>query len=188
MTAPVWSTVMVTGHRPQHLRPDSLHDWVRGELDRLAVKLRDDHGMTGGVSGMAIGSDLWWADSLVRAGVPLWAHVPFPQQAVKWTAEQRAEWERLLRLARKVKTYGGMYAVKFLHERNDGMLAAADLCVAVWQPSKRDGGTFSAVEKAYRRRLPLILVNPEARAVTMPTRQRLAVLLGKTLPQPHQPA
>lgn len=34
----VWPTVMVTGHRPQHLHPE-VRPWVRAELDRLAGKL-----------------------------------------------------------------------------------------------------------------------------------------------------
>jgi hypothetical protein len=33
---------MVTGHRPQHLHPDTW-DWIEGELDRIAYKLRDEH-------------------------------------------------------------------------------------------------------------------------------------------------
>ncbi|MFG2046163.1 hypothetical protein ACGFIW_01865 [Micromonospora sp. NPDC048935] len=197
MTAPVWPTVMVTGHRPQHLRPESLHDWVRRELDRLALKLRDVHGMTCGISGMALGADLWWADAVHRAGVPFVAHIPFPQQPDPWrrrNPQAVAEWHRLRALAAEVVPYGDLaglaeharkrVVVRLLHERNDGMLAAADACLAVWCPSKRDGGTFSAVEKAHRMRLPMILVNPEARTVTMPSPARLDHLLYPNRPQP----
>ncbi|MEV5211364.1 hypothetical protein AB0K35_28210 [Micromonospora sp. NPDC053740] len=201
MTAPVWPTVMVTGHRPQHLRPDSLHVWVRSELDRLALKLRDVHGMTCGISGMAIGADLWWADSLVKAAVPFVAHIPFPQQPDPWresNPEAVAEWHRLRALAASVVPYGDLaglaeharkrVAVKLLHERNDGMLNATaqanGAVVAVWCPSKRDGGTFSALKKAHRAGRPVILVNPEARTTTMPSRDRLADLLYPHRPQP----
>lgn len=49
MTAPTWSAVMVTGHRPQHLHPN-VRPWVRDELARLAIKLRDEYGTTVGIS------------------------------------------------------------------------------------------------------------------------------------------
>lgn len=161
-----WPTVMVTGHRPQHLSP-SVHDWVRFELNRLAVKLRAEHGMTTGISGMAIGADLWWADALVTNGIPLWAHVPFPQQPDRWTAENRVEWQRLLGLAVKTTTYGPDFDVKLLHARNDGMLREANAVISVLLPGKTSGGTASAVRKATALGLPIIHINPEARTTTL---------------------
>ena len=161
-----WPTVMVTGHRPQHL-PRDVHGWVRAELNRLAVKLRGEYGMTAGISGMAIGADLWWADALVTNGIPLWAHIPFPQQSKPWPQAARNEWERLLRVARKLTTYGGRYDVKFLHARNDGMLREADAVIAVLLPGKTSGGTASAAQKATALGLPIIHINPQARATTL---------------------
>jgi hypothetical protein len=197
VTAPTWPTVMVTGHRPQHM-PKNTHQWVQGELDRVAVKLRDIHAMQRGYSGLALGPDQWWCRSLHRVGVPYIAHVPYPQQPDRWSQSAQAEWVTLLGAAKREVVYGDLadaadsdrrrLATVLLHRRNDGMLAgvpaqnlpAADAVVAVWMPSKQDGGTYSAVEKAWRRRLPVILLNPEARTVTVPSRQRLGVLLGKT--------
>ncbi|MER7469182.1 hypothetical protein [Micromonospora sp. NPDC000018] len=187
---------MVTGHRPQHMRKET-HEWVRGELDRVAVKLRDEHAMGRGYTGMALGPDQWWARSLHRIDVPFIAHIPYPQQPDRWPQAAQAEWVTLVGMAAGEVVYGDLneaadsdrrrLATVLLHKRNDGMLAgdparnlpAADACVAVWQPSKRDGGTFSAVQKAHRRRMSIILINPEARTTTMPSRDRLAYLLGK---------
>ncbi|MEV1013748.1 MULTISPECIES: hypothetical protein [unclassified Micromonospora] len=200
MTAPVWPTVMVTGHRPQDI-PDDAHGWVRERLDAAAVWLRDERGMTTGITGMALGSDMWWADSLHRAAVPFVAHIPFPQQADPWrksNPQAVAEWHRLRALAADVVPYGDLaglavharkrVAVSLLHKRNDGMLAAtaeADGAVlAVWRPSKRGGGTFSAVKKAHQLRLPVILINPEARTTSLPSPDRLADLLYPNRPQP----
>jgi hypothetical protein len=157
-----WPTVMVTGHRPQYLSPD-VHDWVRFELNRLAVKLRDEHGMTTGVSGMAIGADLWWADALVSNGVPLWAHVPFPQQPDRWSQADRAEWQRLLGLAAKTTTNGPDFDVKLLHARNDAMIRSSSAAIAVWLPAKHNGGTASAVRFAaaaggQRDRVPVLVL------------------------------
>jgi hypothetical protein len=200
VTAPVWPTVMVTGHRPQDIPADA-HDWMRERLDAGAVWLRDERGMTTGITGMALGSDMWWADSLHRAAVPYIAHTPFPQQPDPWrrrNPQAVAEWHRLRALAASVVPYGDLaglaeharkrVAIKLLHERNDGMLAATaragGAVLAVWCPSKRDGGTFSAVKKAHQMRLPVILVNPEAGTTTMPSPGRLADLLYPNRPQP----
>lgn len=168
MTA--WPAVMLTGHRPQHLHPTA-RPWVRSELERLALKFRDEYGTTVGVSGMAIGSDLWWADAAVKAGLKLSAHVPFPQQPDKWGQGDRDEWSRLCRLAHTLKTYGGYYDVKTLHARNNGMVREAQeadgAAIAVWDPRKTEGGTASVVEKLTTTGLPIIHVNPETRTTTL---------------------
>lgn len=161
-----WPTVMVTGHRPQHLAPD-VRPWVRAELERLAGKLRDEHGMTTGISGMALGSDLWWADAVVKAEVRLWAHVPFPQQPDRWQPEDRDEWVRLCRVAWELNTYGGFFDVKTLYARNDGMIKASDAAICVHDPAKTEGGTASAVRKVTARGLPIIHVNPVTRMTTL---------------------
>lgn len=161
-----WPTVMVTGHRPQHLHP-SARPWVRSELERLTLKFRDEYGTTTGISGMAIGADLWWADAVVKAGLKLWAHIPFPQQPDKWQQADRDEWERLCRVAWRLKTYGGYYDVRTLHERNAGMVEAADAAVAVWDPRKTTGGTASAIGKLIAAGLPIVHVNPETRMTTL---------------------
>lgn len=209
MTAPAWPQVMVTGHRPQHLT--AAEDWVRAELDRLAVKLRDLHGLTTGITGMALGADMWWAQSLHLAEVPYVAHIPFPQQPDRWrryNPQAVAEWERLRELAADEVVYGDLVGlaeharkrvvVRLLHERNDGMLtgrlrgrqvcAPADAVVAVWCPSKLNGGTYSAVVKAHWVGLPVVHVNPDAGTVTMPTPARLARLLFPAEPLPFDAA
>jgi hypothetical protein len=169
----IWPTVSATGHRPQHLDL-GVHGWVRDELARLAGKLRTEHGLTLGISGMAIGTDLWWADALCRAGVPFEAHVPFPQQPKPWDGPDQAEWHRLVGLAARTVTYGADFDVKLLHARNDGMLRASSAVVAVHLPAKRTGGTASAVRKAAAMRLPIIHINPAARTTTLRNAARLA--------------
>lgn len=162
----IWPTVMVTGHRPQHLRPDA-RPWVRAELLRLAVKLRDEHGATVGISGMAIGADLWWADAVIKAGLDLHAHVPFPQQPDKWRDADRDEWSRLLGMAAHTETYGPTFSVRLLHARNDGMIRACSLAIAVHDPAKIEGGTASAVRKLLAVGRPVIHVDPVARMTTL---------------------
>lgn len=161
-----WPAVMVTGHRPQHLRPD-VRPWVRSELVRLALKLRDERGTTVGISGMAIGADLWWAATAVKAGLTLHAHVPFPQQPDKWRDEDKAEWQRLLGLAAHTETYGAGFSVRLLHARNDGMIRACDICVAVFRRGIK-GGTLNAVTRLAECGKLIIWVDPDLRRTSIP--------------------
>lgn len=176
-----------TGHRPQHL-PRDVHDWVRQELRRVAIKLRDEHGTRVAVSGFAIGADLWWADAAVQAGLDLHAHIPFEAQPERWRAADRREWQRLRSLAADVTVYGpdpvefvllhddiaDVYAaaVKLLFDRNRGMMTAAQeaggAVVAVWSPSKPTGGTAGALRDAVKRGLAVVHVNPDSRTVHAP--------------------
>lgn len=153
-------------------------NWVRGQLRGWALWLRDNAGTRVGVSGMARGFDLWWADAVVAAGLDLHAYLPFAEQAERWpkTGKDKKEWVRLCALAAETVTVGvlnpdvpakGRSTVvnRLLHARNDSMLAAATALVIAWDPAKLDGGTHSMVLKAARRQIPGIHLDPAARAV-----------------------
>lgn len=202
MTGRVWPVVMVTGHRPQHLTPPDA-DWIREQLDRIALKLRDQHSTRHGITGMALGVDMWWADTLHLADIPYTAHIPFPEQPDPWkrhNPEAVTEWHRLRAQAADDHVYGALdgltgdarkrRAVKLLHERNAGMIASADAVVAVWQRGKRSGGTYSALMKAHQAGMPVVLVDVASRFVTVPSPHRLTQLLyprrPEALPLPAQ--
>lgn len=158
--------VMVTGHRPQFLSPES-QAWAERELERVAVKLRDDHGMQVGISGMALGADTWWGFATLYAWQELWAFIPFPQQIDRWAPGDIARWWELRDRAAHEVLIANEYSVGALHARNDAMLENSDLVVAVWDPSKTTGGTASAVQKAQQRGLPILHLDPVAQTTTM---------------------
>lgn len=162
-----YGRVMVTGHRPQFIAPDGQH-WARLELERIAIKLRDQHGMQVGISGMALGADTWWGYATLFAWVDLWAFIPFPQQPDRWAPADVAAWQELRSRAKHEVVIANEYSVQALHARNEAMLLNADLVVAVWDPAKTTGGTASCVQKAQREGLPIIHLNP----VTMTTTAR----------------
>lgn len=157
--------VMVTGHRPQHMT-ETQQGFMRAELDRLAQKLVAEHGMTVGISGMAIGADTDWCFAVLAAGAQLWAYVPFEQQADKWSISQRDEWHYLRRRASHELVLADRYSVGALHARNDRMLADSHLVIACWDPTKLNGGTASCVQKARRLGKPIIHVNLATFATT----------------------
>jgi hypothetical protein len=177
-----WPVVGGTGHRPQHVPPGT-EAWARTQLSRIARHLRDVYGCRTAVSGMALGFDLWWADEALRAGLKLWAHVPFPEQADRWRSAERQEWARLRAEAAKVTTYAESYNVRALHARNDGMLRVSSAMLALWDPAKTSGGTYSCVEKIRQRRMPWIHLDPVARTVArQPETQETNQQEQETLP------
>lgn len=161
-----FSRVMVTGHRPHLLSPEGSR-WAELELERVAVKLRDQHGMQIGISGMALGADTWWGFATLFAWRELWAFIPFPQQPDRWAPDDVARWQELRERAKHEVVVAREYSVKALHARNDAMLLNADLVVAVWDPANQSGGTFSCVEKARARGLPILHVDPVAQSTTL---------------------
>lgn len=167
-----WPIVACTGHRIQHLLPltQAQRDWTRRALDLGAVWLRDNADTVEGRSGMAVGTDLWWADAVVRAGLKLAAHIPHPDQTARWVhnPEAVAEWHRLhaLRDPDLSRVYAPQYSVSALFQRNHGMLAGAAALLAVWMPHKRDGGTFDALCEAAKAGIPGVWINPVACSLT----------------------
>lgn len=158
--------VMVTGHRPQGIPAES-HEWVKFELERLAVKLRDQNGMQYGISGMALGSDIWWAQATVFAWLELWAYIPFPQQAERWEPADVALWQEMCgRAAHRIVT-AEHYSVQALFQRNEAMLQDSDLVIAVFDPTSTKGGTLATVQSATRRMLPILHVNPVTQSTMM---------------------
>lgn len=160
-----FTRVMVTGHRPQHLDAGE-QAWSQAALASAAWRLRSVYGTTHGISGLALGADTWWALAVLASGMHLHIHVPFLDQPKKWPAADQAMWAELRRRAKTEKVIGGQeFDVKMLHARNDSMLNDAELVVALYKPGTK-GGTASAVDKARKRGLPLLLLDPAARKMS----------------------
>lgn len=164
-----WPTVMVTGHRPRHLTGAEAA-WAQVALHRTAWRLRSAYGTQVGISGMALGADTWWALGVLASGMRLHAFIPFEDQAEPWPEADRALWCVLRRRAAAETIVGGQtYDIRMLHARNDAMLAATDdaggLVVTLYKPEEK-GGTASAVAKARRRRLPLLILDPCTRTIS----------------------
>lgn len=168
-----WNIVGATGHRPQHLQHlDGACKWAREEAARVAVKVRDEYGCTMAVSGLALGWDQWFAQAALNAGLALWAHIPFEDQAGRWTVGDQREWQRLREAATKVTVYGAnprdkREATQLLMARNNGMISASDAMVCLWLPGKRSGGTWAAVRRIKIAGMPAIHLDPAHRTVRL---------------------
>ena len=160
-----WIRVALTGHRDL---PADQHAWTVTELERVATRLRDEHGTVIGISGLAVGADTWWADTIVNTGLRLWAYSPGPWQDDKWGANDKAVRERFLDAAELTfHGWGPDYHVSHLHARNRAMVRDADVLIAVHDPSKSRGGTAATVQHAITVGCPLVRVNPASRHTTI---------------------
>jgi predicted Rossmann fold nucleotide-binding protein DprA/Smf involved in DNA uptake len=156
MTSPeLGRVVSFTGHRQL---PPGCHTAVEARLHQGARRLAA-HGFQTGCSGMALGADTMWARAALAAHLKLWAHIPSPDQANRWTPAQRAEWRRLCALAWKVTPYGDRFETRLLFARNRGMLDACEHLIAVWDGRHR-GGTYDTVKLANDRGLTGVHVLP----------------------------
>lgn len=170
-----FDTVMVTGHRPQHLDAGE-RAWVQTALTNTAWRLRSTYGMAHAVTGMALGADIWWALAALATGVDLHAYVPFPTQPDFWSEDDQALWREILDRCATTKTILDRAprdrgeSIRNLHARNDAMLNVtarrSGLVVAVWKSETvAAGGTASAVKKARSLGLPLLICDPDTRRI-----------------------
>jgi hypothetical protein len=178
-----FDTVSATGHR-RLTRVQRA--WVEPELYRVARKLRDEHDVQTAVTGMALLVDQIWAEAVLAVGLMrLHAVVPFPGQADRWSAAEKARWASILQRADVVTVVSeedpadGPEASRMLERRNLKMLVISDVVVAVWHPDRRRGGTWNALNAATCRGLPVVWLNPVAEATTMPTTERWRRILQR---------
>ncbi|WP_051799308.1 DNA-processing protein DprA [Catenuloplanes japonicus] len=158
--------VAVTGHRGLgHAR-----DWVSAELTLLCRRLRDQHGTTTGLSGMAQGADTLWAEAVLAAGLDLWAVIPYEAQADRWPDADRARWQRLRDSATRTLVAAGPPATRgesaeAMFRRNDMLVDHSSALVCVWD-GRRSGGTWRTVRYAADLGRPIIRLHPVTRSVT----------------------
>lgn len=156
-TTPNPVKVMVTGHRPQHLTPaeqDDVKGLLAAALHRINLK-RPDAVL---ISGMALGVDQWAAEAAFRLGMGVIAAVPFEGQERRWWAAQRERYRYLLGLCQEVHIVGGgSYGPHLFHQRNQWMVDAATVALAVWNGATF-GGTWDAVQRIGKADLPCLVL------------------------------
>lgn len=184
MTPPAdraWTYVAGTGHRDLKSGDPA---WVAEQLPQAAVWLRDQAGTTVGISGLALGFDMDWAEAVLDARMALWVAIPFLEQPARWPAAQRARWTKLRAAAARERIVGALSdnpktrsaeANRLLHKRNTVMLDAARAVITDWEPGRVDGGTAGALLTAGKRAMPGIHLDPVERRVhfQLPTTDRL---------------
>lgn len=156
-----------TGHRPAHfafgndeLHPDCIR--IKQALLRHSSALIAK-GVTRFYTGMAMGVDTWAAETIIalkdaNPRLELYAAIPCPQQADRWSAESQARYRRILASCDEQIVISRCYTPSCMHERNQFMVINSQHLIAVYDGSAR-GGTAKTVLFAMREGKDVIVID-----------------------------
>lgn len=144
-------TCTITGHRPHKLNNE--YDGFGPVSDYLRMKLYAI--LTGeevqrGISGMALGVDMLFAEECLKLGIRLTAAVPCDGQHLIWPQASQVRYMNIINRASEVIVVSpGPYEHWKMGARNLWMMEqlrpTTDFLTAVWDGSK--GGTHDAIQK-----------------------------------------
>lgn len=165
--------IALTGHRPNRLPGgyNLSHPFYKRLTGLLQTTVRTElsyHERLSLHSGMALGADTVWAQVITQmrqenpGRIHFVAEVPFMDQAARWPKRADKEfWERLVAEADEVHVYAEQFSNRAMQARNEGMIDAADLLLAVYDGTA-SGGTANAVRYAKKRQVTTIVLDPRS--------------------------
>jgi uncharacterized phage-like protein YoqJ len=166
--------VALSGHRPGKLDGydlstpfyTTLREWLEHIIETGLVL----HEHLTLHSGLALGADTVWSQAILamRARFPnrisFVAEVPLMTQAARWPmAADRVFWQAQIDSADLVNVYADVYSPRAMQLRNEGMVRAAHMVLAVWDgdAANTHSGTGHAVAFAKRKNLPVFVMDPD---------------------------
>lgn len=168
------SVCAFTGHRPKSF------PWGYNETAPDCVMLKKvlaeqittlvDNGVTGFISGMALGVDLWAAQIVLdlrkkNPAVKLCCALPCEGQEKKWPAKTQEQYHSILGQADKVICLSKAYSSTCMLDRNRWMVDHASCLLAVYNGAYRSG-TGMTVRYAKDRQRKIIVIDPITRTVS----------------------
>lgn len=159
--------VFGTGHRPDKLRGGwggwSLH---YPELSVFCAEILKVEKPDIVISGMALGWDFAIAKAAISLGIPLHAYLPCENQGSKWPESSQRELKELVDKASKVVTVSKEFNRYCMQKRNEHMVKAGTVGLALWNGSK--GGTKNCLKYADKVGKPIVNVWNEYEEVFLP--------------------
>ena len=163
-----------TGHRPKSFpwgynetAPDCVA--LKKVLAEQITMLVDD-GVTGFISGMALGVDLWAAQIVLdlrkkNSALHLYCALPCEGQETKWPVHTQKQYRTILRQADKSIWVGRKYTSDCMLNCNRYMVDRASVLLAVYNGEYRSG-TGMTVRDAKNKHRKIILIHPITREVS----------------------
>ena len=168
------TAVAFTGHRPRKF------PWRYDELDPRCVALKAvlteqitalaDAGITQFLSGMAEGTDVWSALSVLalqekNPKVKLHCILPCREQADKWAASSQDLYHSILERADSIVYVSRAYHKNCMLDRNRFLVDHASALLAVYNGEWR-GGTAATMRYAQKLGREIIVIDPITRSVS----------------------
>ena len=162
-----------TGHRPKSF------PWRYDETARDCVLLKEalavqiaalaERGVTGFLSGMALGVDLWCSQIVLDLQreyptIELHCILPCEGQEIKWTVPAQKQYYAILEQARNVVYVSREYTSNCMLKRNHYLVDHSGILLAVYNGVQRSG-TGATVNYARKMGREIIILNPLTRAV-----------------------
>lgn len=162
--------VALTGHRPGKLAGYNLsipfYTALRDRLAEIVDAGLAKHPHLTLHSGLALGADTVWSQVILTARerfpdrIGFVAEVPVMTQSQRWpAARDQAFWREQVDRADLVNVYAPTYSPRAMQLRNEGMVNASQLVLAIWDGS--DGGTAHAVRFAETHGVSVYRITPE---------------------------
>lgn len=162
-------TCCFTGHRPHKLHygfEEDHPDCIKLKIQiALEIQALIGKGCDTFITGMAMGTDIWWAEltlDLRRANpekcLKLIVAIPYEGQADRWNRDYQERYYSILSKADDVVTLAAHYYEGCMQERNRYMVNHSAHMIAVFNGS--GGGTKNAINYARRKGLDIVILNP----------------------------
>jgi len=161
-----------TGHRPQAFLGkliNTLNDIpikFFEEIRKMLLDMYHNHDCRKFITGGAVGFDQWVALVLIELKkefpdiVTVMAK-PFPSQDCKWPPQVREEFKQLCsQIDEIVEVSPDPYHPSKMHIRNQWMVDHSDIYIACIYPETKWGGTYSCLQYAIKKKLPIYILDP----------------------------
>ena len=156
--------IAATGHRPDKLPnkeigytlPNPTYNYVYREIEKILLKYNPEKC----ISGMALGTDQYFAAVCVRLKIPFIAAVPFLGQESMWNTKTQQTYQKLLQRASEVVIVSpGSYSAAKMQIRNEYMVDHCDLLIGVFDGTS--GGTKNCLDYAKSKNKEIIIIDPK---------------------------
>lgn len=144
--------ISCTGHRPDKLPnketgyklPNPTYNFICQQIEKILLELKPEKG----ISGMALGSDQYFANICLKLNIPLIAAIPFKGQELAWTvSSQKIYYQLLKKASQQIIVCEGSYSSEKMQIRNEYLVDHCDILMAVFNGEK-SGGTYKCIKYA----------------------------------------
>jgi uncharacterized phage-like protein YoqJ len=155
--------IMITGHRPNRLggynenNPIAIN--IKNTLVLKIAELQSVHSDLEFITGLAQGVDTWFADIGIDNDIPIHAYLPFTGQQSKWPMPAQDRYLKLLKKCKSSNFISPKASRQAYLDRNDAMVNACDMAIAVWDGSP--SGTGYTVRKLQQTGKKVIIIHPD---------------------------
>ena len=154
------------GHRPKGFPFEYGFDKPKhtAYLKTLEEKIKfaiTEYGITNFISGMALGVDLDFAETVVKLKndfpITLECAIPCPNQTLNWYDKDKLRYDSILKRADNVKLVSERYTAECMLKRNRYMVDKSELIIAVFNGIKK-GGTWYTINYAKKENKVIVLI------------------------------